>query len=462
LSTAPDGDAIGLASVFNCASIDAQAAQTIAYEGRRLGSGGSPGQRSYLTDPLRLIMMVGNVTGLPYSIPMSGASGLSHDLVAHADFVRFALTVAGGVPNPPPSRPDEFPVVSASPLNWDQLQKASLATSAFPLAFRSRLLSRAMAVCGYRAIAVPPETLQDPPRVLQLIPKWDVLSAGEPNPRIANFVNVDGGTTNNEPLDAVRTSLAGLDGRNPRKPGEADRAVVLIDPFSDPEALGPHVPPSLAGLALPFIMSLVYQARYKPADIALAQDETVYSRYLIAPVGPVASDGSRAIGARAIASGGLGGFLGFVDRSFLQYDYALGRRNAYDFLKSHLALPEAANNPIFRSWTNDHLRDYRFTANGNNYLPLVPLMPRLRDTPPTLPQWPLLSEFPTALPNAIGARLDTVYELAKAAGQPDSWVKRAIMSSYLWLGWKFYLRGALHDGAVNAIQSALRQQGLMQ
>jgi patatin-like phospholipase len=461
LSPAPEADSTGLVSIFNCAAIAAQAAKTIAYHGRPLGSGNSPSQRSYFADPLRLFMMVGNVTGLPYSIAMSGQSGLSHDLVAHADFVRFALTISGGVPNPPVSRPDEFALVSTSSLNWDELQKSSLATSAFPLAFRSRPLARAMEVCGYRAIAVPPENDQSPAKVLQLIPRWDVLSAGESNPEICNFVNVDGGTTNNEPLDVVRTSLAGLAGRNPREPGEANRAVVLIDPFSDPEALGPHEPPSLVGLALPFIMSLVYQARYKPTDIALAQDEGTYSRFLIAPVGPAAADGKRAIGSRAIASGGLGGFLGFVDRSFLEYDYALGRRNAYDFLKRHLALPEKAKNAIFSSWTDDQRRAYRISENGIDYLPLIPLMPRLRDNPPALMPWPALSEFPNTLSDAIAARLDAVYALAKAAGQPDSWIKRAIMSSYLWLGWKFYLRGALRDGAVNALRSALQQQGLL-
>jgi hypothetical protein len=218
----------------------------------------------------------------------------------------------------------------------------------------------------------------------------------------------------------------------------------------------------LIDLALPFVMSLIYQARYKPADIALARDEGVYSRYLIAPVGPAAPGGKRDIGWRAIASGGLGGFLGFVDRTFLEYDYALGRLNAHDFLRRHLALPESANNPIFASWTSDHRKDYRVTENGTDYLPLVPLMPRLRDNPPVLPRWPALSEFPSTLSDAIGARLDVVYSLAKAASQPDSWIKRAIMSSYLGLGWKFYLRGALRDGALAAIRSALQQQHLLQ
>jgi hypothetical protein len=81
-----------------------------------------------------------------------------------------------------------------------------------------------------------------------LVPKWDVLTAEEKDPGVVNFVNVDGGTINNEPLDFVRIALAGLEGRNRRKPKEVDCATILIDPFSDPESLGPREPPSLLGL----------------------------------------------------------------------------------------------------------------------------------------------------------------------------------------------------------------------
>ena len=457
LGTEPDGDAAGLASLFNCAAIDAQAAKTIAYKGRALGTSDTPHHRSYLADPLRLFMMVSNITGLPYSISMSGESGLAHELIAHADFLRFALTVDGGVPNPPRWRPDELALGSRSPVNWEQVQKAALATSAFPLAFRSRPLSRKLEACGYRVAAVPAES--GLAKVVQLVPKWDVLTADEPDPTTSNFVNVDGGTTNNEPLDIVRMELAGVGGRNKRAPEKADRAVILIDPFSDPETLGPRTPPALIGLAMPLIMSLVYQARYKPADIALAQDEGTYSRYLVAPVGP-GPNRKRTIGKAAIASGGLGGFLGFLDTRFLQYDYALGRLNAYGFVARHLALPEKADNSIFNSWTDDHRKQYRFTENGIDYLPLIPLMKRLRE-PPELPGWPALDQMPAHLSDAIIARLDAVYALAKAQSQPDSWWKKALMSAYLGLGWKFYLRGALHDFILSAFQDALITQELL-
>jgi hypothetical protein len=294
-----------------------------------------------------------------------------------------------------------------------------------------------------------------------LVPKWDVLTAEEKDPGVVNFVNVDGGTINNEPLDFVRIALAGLEGRNRRKPKEVDRATILIDPFSDPESLGPREPPSLLGLALPFILSLVYQARFKPADIALAKAPDIYSRYLIAPVGPPLADRKQSFGKAAIASGGLGGFLGFVDPAFLAYDYALGRRNAYEFLKRHLALPELARNVLFDSRAADQKKEYRIVENGIAYLPIVPLMRDLRDAPPALPPWPALTAMPAGLSDAIAARLDAVYELARAQARPDSWWKQAAANAYLWAGWREYLRGALREKALAAIRNGLIQQNLL-
>lgn len=455
-----------LVSLFNTESIDAQAAATIAYQGRPLGSGTSPARRSYLADPLRLMMMVGNVTGIPYSVGMTGESGLTHDLVAHADYVRFGLTVDGGVAAAPRSRPDELALSShpGSPQNWDMIGKAALATSAFPLAFRSRPLSRPAEQARYRATLVPGQDGPGSGTVLPLVPKWDTLMQGEHDPAVYNFVNVDGGAFNNEPLDMVRMALSGLDGRNPRDAHQVNRAVMLIDPFSDPEDLGPRLPPGLVGLIMPFLMSLIYQARYKPADIALAYSESAYSRFLIAPVGPEVPVGARKIGKAAIASGPLGGFGGFVHADFLRYDYALGRLNAYRFLKRHFALPQDAGNPIFASWTGAQRQKYGFTATpaagqpATAYLPIIPVMDTVAE--PSLPRWPLLADLPAGLGDAIEGRLDAVYTLAKRAALSNGFW-RAFVGAGLALPWRFYIRPAIRDFALKTLRDALRAQELL-
>lgn len=460
LSSNADPGASGFASVFNCAAIDAQAASTIAFSGGPLGQDGAPGQRSYFSDPLRLFMMVGNVTGMPYRIRMRGETGLSHDLVSHVDYMRFALTVNGGTQDPVPSRPDEFPLESNSAANWDRLGAAALATSAFPLAFRARSLQRSVDHCRWRATLIPGD-LPGTAEVAPLIPCWETLLQGEPNARTVNFVNVDGGTMNNEPLDVVRTALAGMNGRNRRGGGEADRAVVLIDPFSDPESLGPAEPQGLVGMAMPLIASWIYQARFKPADIALANAESVFSRFLVAPVGP-GPNGTRTVGKAAIAAGGLGGFLGFVHRSFLEYDYALGRRNAYTFLQRHFAFPDT--NPIFQSGWTDAQRQAQTTdtTDGVRYIRMIPLMPDLPEPPElTAQNWPVLPGIPNELPRAVEQRLQAVYDLAMQEVKPGKWYQRWLLSGGAGLAWRLYARAALRDRAVDVIRQGLVDQKLL-
>jgi len=463
LSAAPEAGAGGFFSLLNCSAIDTMGDNVIGWTGRPLGSGASPSQRSYFADPLRLLAMVGNVTGIPYSISLTGESALAHELVGHADFARFALTVPGGVADPIQVRPDELALSSASPLNWDRLKAAALATSAFPLALRARPLDRPLELFGYRVAVVPQDS--GPPEVVQLVPKWDVLRGTNPTGGPIPFVNVDGGTMNNEPIDVVRMALAGYGARNLRAGDQADRAVVLVDPFSDPETLGPADVKPVQDLLGPFVMSLIYQNRMKPVDIALAKDSETYSRFLIAPYGPDPhKQFALGAGSQIIASGGLAGFMGFIDIRFMQYDFLLGRRNAYEFLKKEFMLPDS--NPLHRNakWPVALEQSLGETVGSQRFLPIIPVMPELDAAPPPMPtpqQWPKLTEFPPALSDAIAARLDTIYTALRTAVLPSSGLSRAAGSIYLWAGWKAGIRSALRDAAVEAIRSALTTQGLL-
>src|SRR5205807_8431354 len=67
----------------------------------------------------------------------------------------------------------------------------------------------------------------------------------------------------------------------------------------------------------------IAQARFKPSEIVRAADSTYGSRYLIGP-SRVTPDGKEQ--RYGIASGLLGGFGGFVARSFRDHDFQLGHR----------------------------------------------------------------------------------------------------------------------------------------
>jgi hypothetical protein len=140
--------------------------------------------------------------------------------------------------------------------------------------------------------------------------------------------------------------------------------------------------------------ALVNQARFKPEELALAEDDDVYSRFMISPSRREA-DGSQA--EYAIASATLGGFGGFFEESFRRHDYLLGRRNCQSFLKRYLALPET--NPLFAEMSAAQKQAWQVkerdgtprrvpAADGNAHpaLPIIPLPPELQVDEQALPE----------------------------------------------------------------------------
>jgi hypothetical protein len=253
--------------------------------------------------------------------------------------------------------------------------------------------------------------------------------------------------------------MAGLASFNERTPDSATRAVVMVDPFSDADMLSVPDIGDLTAMILPLLSSMLAQSRFKPEDVALAYDEDVYSRFLVAPVRRDAA-GQPIVGARAIASGGLGGFLGFVDSRLLDHDYMLGRVNAQAFLARHLMLPEDANNPLFASWTAAQKNKYRYIdpRTGTRYLPIVPLMDSVTVPPP--PQWPTGVTLPANFDKAVEARLDSIFAKLKQELLPKSGLVRALSSGGLGVAWSLFIRKGLRDAIHKVFQEGLQKQGL--
>ena len=84
----------------------------------------------------------------------------------------------------------------------------------------------------------------------------------------------------------MRTAMSGLDNRNSRSPTDATRAVILIDPFSDPEELSVPDVGKLTSMIGPLISSLIQQPRFKPEDLALAGDAVnlIVSDYMVVSI----------------------------------------------------------------------------------------------------------------------------------------------------------------------------------
>lgn len=279
----------------------------------------------WLKKELRVILCTTNVHGVPYRIPMVGG-GLGHDMWQHADYGQFVYgddqpkTMESGVTWV--HRRDRTDTNnSPGKLGWETLRDTALASSAFPIGLSPRLVKRAPAEFNARKWPIP----KGPP---ECCAEQTIATPWDNEQHIADqekFLSVDGGQANNESFELARQILAEvLCKHNDRDRLTVDRSVILLDPFLEPwdpqkfqgalakANIGDGLP-DLVGLLGPLLSSLRTQCRFKREELALAQDETVYSRFLLAPTRPV--NGVDSHDSNALASGGLGAFAGFLDRS---------------------------------------------------------------------------------------------------------------------------------------------------
>ena len=222
-----------LPSFLNGKPIDDGAKQIVEF------GNGAARARDWVAAPLHIILTVTNLRGIPYNIDLGDK--LSQTYVDHADYMRFAVLYPGQQLGA--ARPDELvlPFESASvpqSTTWEDFSQAARATAAFPLGFPPRTLTRPTNHYRYRVVAYP-GTPEVPTTYALRTPNWNAMSADADHvPDNWQFLAVDGGATNNRPIQLARTALAGLLGRNPRDPNIANRAVWLIDPFAGRATFG--------------------------------------------------------------------------------------------------------------------------------------------------------------------------------------------------------------------------------
>lgn len=332
---------------------------------------------------LRLRLTLTNLRGVPYSFDVYGADDpRRYGMLNHGEFIDFKL----GLAPTPEDGVYALDVRDTTTKAWDLYRTAAKATGAFPIGLAPRRLSR------------KPDEYRHASRVgydgqdgFKVIPPDSWIDGIDPY----EFISVDGGTIDNEPLEMTRRYLSGgADIRNPPDGVKTDRAVILIAPF--PNYLEATIKEQgsstlnrdlgLVNVSGALLSALISQARFKPDELARAADETYYSRYLIAPTRE--SIGTPESKKHPIACGVMGGFGGFLHQSFRRHDYLLGRRNAQAFLRWHFNLPEAAE--LFQGFSGDRekwlvrkphsaeAKTLPTKANGERSgFPIVPLTERL-------------------------------------------------------------------------------------
>ncbi len=313
---------------------------------------------------------------------------------------------------------------------------------------------------------------------LEIPPYWDSIekkAKADPNFRY-EFLCVDGGVTNNEPLDLARNILEGPLGMESRDGDNATRAVVMIMPFPNaaPFPVNYDGRTNLFQLLFTTFNSLIGQARFKPEELTLANDPNVYSRFLVVPRRGYLPDGD--LQPYTIACGSLGGFGGFLSRRFREHDYQLGRRNCQWFLKQYFVLPCEGEhrNRLFDHWTSAARAKHRIDSAGQHspetpaenakgggeyYLPIIPLVGKAAETVPE-PVWPTFTqrEFDDLRPKVKNRVGHVAFALINQNIEGYLWgpLARGALKSAWWLK-----GGSVVDYVMKTIRDDLTMRGLM-
>lgn len=423
-------------------------------------------KRGYVCDNLDVFLTVTNLRGVPYkpefvnfhqSNTNTGPPLLPYEMTMHADHMHFIISQED------PKNPAAFWLDSSQVDKteaWSSLKDAALATGAFPIGLAPRLLKRlpSQYVARLWSVAGPFDDGKgghECRRWLPIQPSWPAIDhavkkgddAG--TPWQYEFLTVDGGVMNNEPLDHARRVLQ-PDGKEKSKGEEASSAVIMILPFPNGGSVFPAEYDSgfnvLSLLATTF-NSLISQARFKPEELSLANNPEVYSRFLVVPRRGF-RDGK--LEPNTIACGSLGGFGGFLSRRFREHDYQLGRRNCQWFLQHYFVLP--IENQVVANWHGDAASYHAVLKAGSGGLkdgirtvlplrPIIPLYGSARDTIPET-KWPSITEAELwEIEKKVRRRLGRLGNIL-IDGAIGGWVWGPIARPALKAGWWFQKRKA--------------------
>lgn len=420
----------------------------------------TPVTRPWVANPFVTRFGVTNLRGVSYDVSMKGNTNAGHQMRVHADHLDFKVSAPTGQPwSSKLPELDKATGLAAKPsptdAGWQEFGMAALASGAFPFALKPRRLDRNAEDYTERQWV----DVIDGPKATNFI---------HPNPLQDpyGFYCMDGGLTDNEPFELARQVLTGGPwDNNPREGKNAFRAVVMIDPFVEDanvptdEAGRSEIggPVKLQDLLMPMLDAWKMQCRFKPAELALAHRDDVYSRFLIAP-----SRGDTSPLTHPLAAGGLGAFLGFCHESFRIHDYLVGRRNCQQFLQQHFTLPH--DNPIIKTGY--------YNANGvvhpgleklraeNGEWPIIPVAGAMATRKEVLPSWPAGRFKPETLRELLKARITMVLDaLTNEATDSMGGFMRFLVRTALSIA-KVFVKPKILDSSIGAMNKAVRDQQL--
>ncbi|UKJ09253.1 patatin-like phospholipase family protein [Solitalea lacus] len=363
----------------------------------------------YLSDNIEIFLTLASYEGIPFKISPVQANNVSYGIQkTHLDYIKFNF-----------SKNQDFPDLSSiqylpwgyqlffrkneyfkNDNNWLKLIESAPATAAFPFGFKPRSLKRLRKEYTGKLFYLGYTISGSKIDYSTLDPEWP---CGNPDDDF-EMEYIDGGTFNRDPHDLARASLMqslGIKGQIPHDGINTNACVILLDPF--PTNFDLQKKPGDTVIGIPslfkqpqyFVGSTVDQGRFRPDWIEKAVDNTYYSRFFISPT---RRDSANQEAALPLAAGLLGAFSGFLDQSFREHDYKLGRYNTYQFLSNYFCVPET-NKEITYCQNASPATKEKYEAIGwyipNNSNGLCQIIPRTEE--PGLinslqpPVWPSMS-----------------------------------------------------------------------
>ncbi len=407
-------------SLLNSKPIDTMAARVFDGLPKKSGIKNFP---SFVSDDLRLILTITSLKPIDYIVNFSrlksafldstpGHRISNHEIVAH-----FKLNF-----NAKKDKDEYLPFKPLEQKSRDFLIKVTKATGAFPLGLEPRHFEREFST---------KYITNNLKKRLAFTQGSDVRF--EQTEKEFSFTGVDGGTINNEPFDEVIRCLVSRHGS--QHPDHPKFGTIMIDPFPnfyyEKEDSGDYQKNMLSVLS-ELVPTILDQARNK-------RNDTYGSGLIRLLVFPVKWEKKGVLRDHPpLATGGLGGFAGFLDRDFRIHDFFLGRDNARNFLRAFLFLeynPEAPSY-LFRDITDEAVRAFsrkvkdKTTGKTKTYMPLIPDLSKLDgDTHPfeyTVDPFPEFDKKAfNAFENLIRQRVKALLK-AELKGKISNWLLRGV------------------------------------
>lgn len=272
----------------------------------------------YFSPNVDLLLTVTNLEGLKYEIPFGNER--SYVITQNAGFMDYRRKGA--------STKGFFSEIDLRvQSDRDSLKEMTLSTAAYPIGLKARQPSiHAKYLSQYTDFLFPPYVGANgeivPYQRPKLVPPKTVQGDKY------NFRAIDGGLINNEPF-----GLGGvvLQQKDPESYKKEKYAIIMIDPFPYQEKKEIESKVDMISIGKLLFSALRNHAFFSQTgiqDIILTQYNT---RFLILPSKKETNDDP-------LAAGPIFGFAGFLQKSFRQHDYELGRKNCQDFLRYHFGI----------------------------------------------------------------------------------------------------------------------------